>query len=170
MVDFYRETYRLPFSNGVIFTVESPKKGEQFLLNMVRNHAHNWTYNNQKTPLELGSLESFRNIIHPIDVVNAIEIIMKQKNGDNYIISGDHNYKVKKLVTEIYKLYGIILQDYNNNTFHESSTKLPVIHIKKDKRNGLDKSVVNIQGISTKLKILGWKTSKTMDDILSEFA
>lgn len=32
IVDFYRETYNLPFSNGILFSVVSKKKGPEFLL------------------------------------------------------------------------------------------------------------------------------------------
>ncbi len=38
MVEFYRNTYGLPFSNGVIFTTESPLKASTFLLNKVARH------------------------------------------------------------------------------------------------------------------------------------
>lgn len=74
MVDFYRNTYGLPFSNGVIFTTESPLKRPEFLLNKISAHIKEWK-NGNKTTLQVGSLESCRNILHASDVANAIHTI-----------------------------------------------------------------------------------------------
>jgi len=38
IIDFYRDTYHLPFSNGIIFTTESSRKSDMFLLNKVVKH------------------------------------------------------------------------------------------------------------------------------------
>jgi GDPmannose 4,6-dehydratase len=43
IVDFYRNTYGLLFSNGVIFTTESPLKSQEFLLNKVKRTFHSDT-------------------------------------------------------------------------------------------------------------------------------
>ena len=42
IVDFYRVKYGLPFSNGILFTTESPRKSLNFLLNKVANHIKSW--------------------------------------------------------------------------------------------------------------------------------
>ena len=62
MVKFYRETYNLPFFNGVIFTTESPLKKPHFLLNKVAKHIADCKANDIITPLIVGDLRSYRNI------------------------------------------------------------------------------------------------------------
>ena len=77
MVDFYRNTYNLPFSNGVIFTSESPRKTGNFLLNKIVKHAKGWLGGKREPLILLGGLESYRNYIHSYDVATAIHKIIE---------------------------------------------------------------------------------------------
>ena len=164
IVDFYRMTYNLPFSNGVIFTVESSLKKPVFLLNKISKHINEWK--NNKTPLYLGNLDSYRNIIHPIDVANAIFKICEQINGNNYLICGDHNYKIIDLVKSMYSKSNIILVQ-RENIFYELDTNLQVIII-QEKQLSFESLPTNINGEAKNLKNIGWKPSVKIDDILNE--
>ena len=62
MVEFYRKTHNMNFSNGVIFTTESPLKKQLFLLNKIANHIKAFKTGDMVTPLVLGNLDSYRNI------------------------------------------------------------------------------------------------------------
>ena len=95
IVDFYRKTYGLNFSNGVLFTVESPNKSEKFLLKKVIKH-------DKTKPLILGNLNSLRNIIHAVDVAKAVRVIINQPKGDTYLICNTENITVKDLVLKIF--------------------------------------------------------------------
>ena len=97
IVRFYREKYGLIFSNGILFTCQSNRKSNKFLLNKIAVNIKCWN-NNKKDPLKLQSLESFRNIIHPVDVVSAINIILDQDRGDDYNICGYESHKIFDLV------------------------------------------------------------------------
>ena len=105
MIDFYRKTYNLTFSNGGIFTVESLLKRKEFLLNKVAHHARN--YKQELKPLIVGNLDSYRNILHAKDVAKAIHVIISQETGDNYLICNEVSYKMYDLVVELYKKMGI---------------------------------------------------------------
>ena len=87
VVKFYRDTYNLHFSNGILFTTQSIKKSKTFLLNKIHDHLNHFQ---NKGPLILGKIDSYRNIIHPYDVVNAIRVIFNNNVGDDYNIC---NYK-----------------------------------------------------------------------------
>lgn len=168
MIEFYRETYKYPFSNAILFTTESPKKTGDFLLNKITNHARNWL-TGDNTPLTLGSLDSSRNIIHPSDVASAFQIILQNSIGDNYIVSGESSYKIEKIVTDLYSLFGILLEK-NENIYYETKTNLPVIIIDQNTlKNGIDNLPINISGSSKKLSLLGWKATYSIEDILREF-
>jgi GDPmannose 4,6-dehydratase len=165
IVDFYRNTYGLPFSNGVIFTTESERKRPEFLLNKVKAHAKIWK--ETKEPLRVGSLESYRNILHASDVVSAILTIIKEEKGDDYLICNDSSVKVYDLVLKIYENNGIFLINkeeifYNhgillsNNILYDKETGLKVVII-EDKKIGFDEQPTNIRGECIKLKKLDWK-------------
>ena len=164
IVDFYRTTYNLPFSNGIIFTTESRKKKPIFLLNKVANHAKEWKCN--KIPLTLGNLDSFRNIIHPSDVAKAINTIIEQKEGDNYLICNEYNIKIIDIVYKIYDNYKIKLEKRENILYDKITNE--VVIIINECYNGTDLTIINIRGEPVKLKNLGWNPEYNIDDIIKE--
>lgn len=163
MVDFYRNTYGLPFSNGVIFTTESPLKRPEFLLNKIAAHIKEWKSGN-KTTLQVGSLESFRNILHASDVANAIHTIVSQEKGDTYLICSDEIHKIYDLVVKLYSISGIDIEK-GENALYEKESGLTVLVIQEN-NSGLDSRPINIRGDSVKLGNLGWKPILSMNDIL----
>jgi GDP-D-mannose dehydratase len=164
MVDFYRKTYNLPFSNGIIFSTESSKKSQNFLFSKVINHIKHW--NDKKEPLVLGSINSFRNIIHPIDVSNAIKTIINQQKGDNYLICNNESYHIYDLVIEIYKKSNIDLYE-KYNILYCSNLHIPVI--KFELNPAIENDVINIKGNPTNLLNLGWTPQFSKNDILNEY-
>jgi GDP-mannose 4,6-dehydratase len=152
IVDFYRKTYGLPFSNGILFTTESERKRPEFLLNKVKLHAKQWKQTRE--PLQVGNLDSYRNIVDASDVANAIRIIIEQDKGDNYLICNDHSVKIFDLVVFIYETIGIQLEK-KNNILYDVETGLEVVII-NDIQLGFDNVPTNIQGNCQKLKKLGW--------------
>jgi GDP-mannose 4,6-dehydratase len=163
IVDFYRTTYSLPFSNGTIFTTESSLKRPEFLLNKMANHIKSWN-SGDFTPLHVGNLESYRNILHASDVSNAIHYIVSQDRGDSYLISNDLSHKVVDLVTKLYSAGCIELDRKGDILYSEDK---PVIIIGNGTL-GFDSQPTNITGESIKLKKLGWKPLVSIDNILRE--
>lgn len=165
MIEFYRNTYNLPFSNGIIFTTESHLKRPEFLLNKVAAHIKEWK-NGNKTQLIVGKLDSYRNILHASDVANAIYKIVSQEKGETYLICNDESYKVFDLVVQLYSTAGIVLEQ-NDGMLYEKDSGLIVLLI-EDKKIGFDSTPTNIRGKSKKLKELGWKPFLSIDNILEE--
>jgi len=166
-VDFYRNTYNLPFSNGVIFTTESNIKKPIFLLNKVAKHIKTWNTSEIREPLVLGPLESYRNILHVKDVVAAIKCIIRQPIGDTYLICNTYSTQINDLVIKLY-LNNRILLNKRENIFYDSITNLPIIIINDSLGN--DVLNTNIQGYPHKLLELGWTPNVSIDDILDELS
>jgi GDP-mannose 4,6-dehydratase len=156
MIDFYRTTFNLPFSNGIIFTTESPFKSNEFLLNKIDEHAKTW--NNTKESIVVGNLDSYRNIIHASDVANAIHLIISQNHGDNYVICGDNSYKIIELVTKIYNNHNIDVV-INDNEMREKESNDLILVIHDDVIFNRDVVPSNIRGNALKLKKMGWLPS-----------
>ena len=165
MIEFYRNAYNLPFSNGTIFTTESPLKRREFLLNKVAAHIKEWK-NGNKTQLIVGNLDSYRNILHASDVANAIYTIISQEKGETYLICNEESYKVYDLVNRLYSSAGIALEQ-KDNVLYEQDSGLPVLVI-EDKNIGFDSTPTNIRGNPKKLKELGWTPTVTINNILEE--
>lgn len=133
MVDFYRTTYNLPFSNGVFFTIESPLKKQSFLLNKVSNHIQNWL-GGDKTPLRVGNLDSYRNILQADEAVEYIHKIVSKEEGGNYLICGKKSTRVFDLVVHLYSSAGISLSQ-NDNVLHNIETNEPMVIIETNLGN-----------------------------------
>lgn len=161
-VDFYREKYDCPFYNGIIFTTESCRKSNAFLLNKLACHSHQWRKN--KMPIQIGELTSLRNIIHASDVAHAIHFILNGGNG-NYVICHDRSHSMEQLVMDLYKQVGILLKR-KDHCYVESETEEIVLIV--DEKNKRNEKPNNIQGDNSLLKDLGWKPQMNTEDILCE--
>jgi len=162
IIDFYRETYKLPFSNGTFFTIESKYKNGNFLLRKIADHCKKWKETNE--PLKLGSLDSYRTILHASDAAKAIKIILEQTQGDNYIISGSENIKILNLVLKVYELNDIIITVTDNVLYSNNKIVAIIENINK----GIDTVPINITGTASKLYNLGWKQKYSLDNIINE--
>lgn len=165
MVDFYRTTYQLPFSNGILFTTESKYKRPEFLLNKMGKHIKTWKQG-EKTALKVGNLDSYRNIIHACDVASAIHSILKQEKGDSYLLCGYQSYKILDLVFRLYSLANIELVQ-RENILYEKATDEKVV-VMDTTPPGLDSTPIHIRGEPKKLEKIGWKPIFSIDDILGE--
>jgi GDP-mannose 4,6-dehydratase len=165
IVEFYRNKYSLPFSNGVLFTTESPLKSPDFLLNKVSAHIKEWK-NGNKSALQVGNLDSYRNILHASDVANAIYTIISQEKGNSYLICNSESHKVYDLVVQLFLIAGIEVIK-KNNCFVEANSGLDIVII-QDKQLGFDSTPTNIKGKAIKLLELGWKPNISIESILDE--
>jgi len=147
MVEFYRNTYNLPFSNGIFFTIESPIKKQAFLFSKVANHIKDWlSATVLKTPLIVGNLDSYRNIMQAEKAVEMIYKIISKNEGNNYLICDYKSRKIVDLVIELYEKSGIILVQ-KENILYENNTNLPVVIIDNEiNKTGIDTTPTNIRG------------------------
>lgn len=166
VVDFYREVHGMQFFNGILFTVESYKKNSQFLLNKVANYIRSGV----SEPLELGSLNSWRNIIHAKDAASAIYLIMTTPNNEpnNYIICNKNSVNILDIVIELFAKFDIILKEKEPGKYynHRDGVEKCVLIIQNN--IGFEEQPINIRGNNDKLKNLGWEPEYSVDDILQE--
>jgi GDPmannose 4,6-dehydratase len=171
IVEFYRNNYGLPFSNGVIFTTESRLKRPDFLLNKVAKHIREAKYirewkEGNKIALHVGNLDSYRTILHASDVANAIHTIVSQEKGDTYLICNDESYLVYDVVLKLFEIAEIDVVK-KDNILYEKDSDLQLLVI-QDTQLGFDSTPTNIRGESKKLKMIGWNATLSIDDILKE--
>jgi len=168
MVDFYRDVLGKPFSNGVIFTTESKLKKPIFLLNKVAEHIKKWKEGmNMVSPLIVGNLDSYRNILHASDVASAIFTIISEKNANNYLICNHDSHKVKDLVFSLFQRSGIEIEEKEDILYDKVQNK-PIVVIEQNRQLGFDTTPSNIRGESIFLRDLGWSPKVTIDHILDE--
>jgi GDP-D-mannose dehydratase len=160
IVEFYRAEYGLPFSNGVLFTTESEHRLPAFLLSKVANHIKDWIPD--KLPLEVGNLDSYRNVIHATDVARAIRVIVSQDYGDSYVICNEESHTMVDIVMRMLSIAGFTVELRHGVIIYDVVSDTPIIIIRTSLA-GNEPAPTDIRGISTKLKALGWVP--TMSDI-----
>jgi len=168
IVKFYRKTYKVHFSNGTLFTTQSDRKSNKFLLNKIANYIKEANYDE---PLIVGLLNSYRNIIHPIDVANSIKVILNSNVGNDYNICNYNSYQIKDLVIKLFNKFNINLSEkrlMDSNIYFDIKTKKELL-ISKDLKNGLDNQIIDIRGYPHRLEKLGWKIKFNINDILNTF-
>jgi len=167
IIQFYRTEHNVNFSNGIIFTTQSKEKSNKFLLNKISNHIKKWN-NNEKNILNIGSIDSYRNIIHPYDVATAIKTILEQDNGSDYLICNYNSHKISDLIKQLYENANIkLVNGVKSNVLYENNTTKEVICINSS-HSGLDTKSINIKGYPYRLKELNWEIKYSIDDILKE--
>lgn len=160
IVKFYRETYNLPFSNGIIFTTESYLKGSNFLLNKIALYIKNIQTNFYK--LKTGNLDSYRSILHASDVAKAIKLILNNTSND-FNICSDESYKIVDLVIKLFNFCNINLHRQENYLVDNTGN----IYIEiEDKYNGQDSCLTKLTGNNDNIKKIGWKQIYGIDEIL----
>jgi GDP-D-mannose dehydratase len=164
MVEFYRDTYKLPFSNGTLFTVESKHKIGNFLLRKIADHSKIWKQTFE--PITLGSLDSYRTILHASDAAKAIKLILDQPVGDTYVVCGNEHTKILDLVLQLYSICGINIVVKDNVLYSDTDNK--IVAIIENVNNGIDTVPIDIRGTASKLHGLGWSPKFSVDDILKE--
>ena len=163
VLDSYRVKYGLPFSNGIIFMTESKYRPETFLLKKVTLHARRWP--NDKSVLELGNLDSYRNINHASDIAEGIKYILAEDSGDTYVMCGSDFLKVEDIVLKIYEIAGIHLVR-SDNGFIEKTTGFKVLNVGSAFRGAVSK----INGSATKLRALGWSPNYSLQTLLEDIS
>ena len=166
IVKFYRKEYNLHYTNGIVFTTQAKSKGSKFLLNKVSNHIREWKHGKTDV-LQVGNLDSYRNIIHPFDVASAIKTIVEQTDADDYLICNYNSDLMIDLVRQLYEKADIkLVRGSRPHVLYEKNTKKEVIQITPS-QNGLDNTAINIQGYPCKLRSLDWTPKYSTDDILT---
>lgn len=161
VVQYYRKKYGLPFSNGILFTTESPLRNHRFVLQKMIRHASSWAQTRQ--PLELGSVDSYRNLIHASDVASAVAVILKQPVGGEYVISNLEGETIEGVMQKVYQHYGMDLQK-QGDSYVDSKTGETVVVIGESLRG----SPTHIDGRPDALLKLGWKPMYSLEGLLED--
>lgn len=99
-VGVYRRAFGLHAVSGILFSHESPLRGEQFvsrkiIAGMVR------IARREQEVLELGNLDARRDWGFAGDYAEAIWLALQRKPADDYVIASGQTYSVRELVNRV---------------------------------------------------------------------
>jgi GDPmannose 4,6-dehydratase len=97
----YRESYGLHTSNGILFNHESPRRGETFVTRKI-TQAVAKIKNGLQDKLYLGNLDAKRDWGYAKEYVDAMWLMLQQKEGDDYVVSTGETHSVKEFLEEAF--------------------------------------------------------------------
>jgi GDPmannose 4,6-dehydratase len=164
----YRESYGIFACNGILFNHESPRRGETFVTKKVVQALCKINLNVQKT-LYLGNLYSKRDWGHAREYVEAMWLMMQQKNPEDFVISTGLQITIKQLVNLVLKELKIKVIWKGKGINEKAYDQKGKIIVACDKKYYRPLEVNSLLGSSKKaLKKLGWKPKIKIQELIKE--
>lgn len=102
----YREAYKIFACNGILFNHESPRRGETFVSRKITRGVARI-----KTGLErylyLGNLAARRDWGYALEYVEAMWMMLQQKNPDDFVIATGETHSVEEFVDAAFSYVGL---------------------------------------------------------------
>ena len=137
----YREAYKMFCCNGILFNHESPRRGETFVTRKITMALARIKHGTQKV-LYLGNLDAKRDWGFAGDYVEAMWLMLQEKEPEDYVIATGETHSVREFLQEAFGYAGLDWKKY----------------VKIDKRYFRPTEVDALLGDSTKAKKkLGWR-------------
>ena len=109
IVKNYRESYGLHASSGILFNHESPRRGETFVTRKITRGLSRISTGEQDI-LYLGNLNAKRDWGHAKDFVEAMWLMLQQKQPDDYVIATGEQYSVREFVEAAAPYFGMKIE------------------------------------------------------------
>lgn len=163
----YREAYDIFACNGILFNHESPIRGETFVTRKITMAATKIKHGLQEK-LYLGNLDAKRDWGFAKDYVEAMWLILQQKNPDDYVIATGETHSVREFTELAFKEVGIEILWKGKGSEEvgiDSSTGKIIVEI--DPRYYRPTEVDLLIGDPSKAKEkLGWKPKVKLEELV----
>ena len=164
----YRKAYGIFACNGILFNHESPLRGETFVTKKIVKGLTRILLKKQKKLL-LGNLYSKRDWGHAQDYVEAMWKMLNQKAPDDFVISTNKQYSIKKFINIVCSKLKMKIKWKGKGINEKAYDKNHNCIIQIDKRYFRPLEVHNLKGNFSKAKkILKWKPKKTLNQLVEE--
>src|ERR671934_1637542 len=107
----YRVAHGMFACSGILFNHESPRRGENFVSRKVTRGVAAILGGTSKS-LSLGNLDAKRDWGHARDYVEAMWLMLQQKEPDDYVIASGVDRSVRDLVQVAFELVGLDWEKY----------------------------------------------------------
>lgn len=147
----YRESYNLFACSGICFNHESPRRGEEFVTRKISRAVARIKAGLQKEVV-LGNMDAKRDWGFAGDYVEAMWLMLQQRQPDDFVIATGQTHSVREFVEEAFLVAGI--PDWNK-------------HIRVDSTFMRPAEVELLQGDASKAeKILKWKPKTSFKQLV----
>lgn len=106
IVKNYRESYGMYACSGILFNHESEYRGREFVTQKIVEKAVD-IKKGDNTPLVLGNIDAKRDWGYAKDFVEAMFLMLQQKDADDYVIATNSTTSVRDFVTLVFNKLNI---------------------------------------------------------------
>ena len=146
----YREAYNLHASSGILFNHESERRGFEFVTRKISIGAAKIKLGIENC-IELGNLDAQRDWGYAPEYVEAMWLMLQQKEPDDYVVGSGKTHSVKEFVKLAFESLDLDYQKYikiNKNFYRPSEVDL-------------------LKGDYTKIKdIIGWEPKTSFENLV----
>lgn len=111
IVKNYRESYDMFGCNGILFNHESPRRGETFVTRKITRAVAAIKHGKQDK-LYLGNLDAKRDWGFAGDYVEAMWLMLQQKNPDDYVVATNETHTVREFCEKAFAHVGLDWKKY----------------------------------------------------------
>jgi GDPmannose 4,6-dehydratase len=169
IVKNYRESYGLHASSGILFNHESPRRGETFVTRKITRGLSRISTGEQDI-LYLGNLNSKRDWGHAKDFVEAMWLMLKQDEADDYVIATGEQYSVREFVEAAAPYFGMKIEwmgEGLDEVGYDWNTKKAVIKV--NPKYFRPAEVETLLGDASKAKKkLGWEPKISFNQLVED--
>ena len=166
----YRESYRMYACTEILFNHESPRRGETFVTRKITRGLKSMSEGKQ-TVLKLGNLDAKRDWGHAKDYVEAMWMMLQQKEPDDYVIATGKQYSVRQFVEMAAPYFGMNIewQFTDEGTEVGIDTNTGLVRVMVDPKYFRPAEVDSLLGDYTKAKqILGWEPKISFEQLVED--
>ncbi len=152
MANIYRQSYSLFIANSILFSHESPLRGEQFVTRKISQGVAKIKLGLAKT-INLGNIESKRDWGFAGDYVEAMWRMLQQPKPDDFVLSTGQVHSIREFLTAAFAVVGI------------SNWEL---YITNDPKFYRPIDLNNLYGSNSKAKqVLGWQPQCSFEQLVA---
>ncbi len=150
LTKIFREWYKIKCCSGILFNHESPLRSNEFVTKKIINHCKLIKKGKSKY-LYLGDINIYRDWGWAPEYVEAMYLMLKQKNPKDIIIGSGKRHSLREFVYEVFRLL-----------------KIPKYHLKSNTKKLMRKRDIKTYQADPRLakKILNWKAKTTFKQII----
>ncbi len=164
----YREAYGLYLTSGILFNHESEMRGPEFVTRKIAAAAARIASGDART-LRLGNLEAKRDWGYAGDYVEAMWLMLQQREPDDFVIATGENHTVREFAEKTFRRVGmpVVWEGDGANTVGRHALHGNVL-IEIDATHFRPAEVDELIGDASKAqRVLGWSPRMSFDAIVA---
>jgi GDPmannose 4,6-dehydratase len=165
----YREVQGLFACNGILFSHESPRRGENFVSRKICRAVVAISQGDDE-PLRLGNILVERDWGHAADYVRGIHSILNYESAEDFVLSTGETHTLKEFVQLAFAVAGIHIEFFGVGIEQKArDMKTGKVVLEVDPRYFRPHDELVKRGNSSKaLRLLNWKPKYTFEQLVSE--